>query len=91
MKTVNFTLITGMVNNADWDKNMSLNSVDIHVNALSELLTATVTFQLDEYNKGDIESFLKSNLDGDGIEYNYRVVESTTEDYLLIINIIELP
>lgn len=91
MRTVNFTLITGMVNNADWDKNMSLNSLDIHVNALSELLTATVTFQLDEYNKGDIESFLKSNLDGDGIEYNYKVVESTTEDYLLIINIIELP
>lgn len=91
MRTVNFTLITSIVNNADWDKNMSLNSVDIHVNALSELLTATVTFQLDEYNKGDIESFLKSNLDGDGIEYNYKVVESTTEDYLLIINIIELP
>lgn len=91
MRTVNFTLITGIVNNADWDKNMSLNSVDIHVNALSELLTATVTFQLDEYNKGDIESFLKSNLDGDGIEYHYKVVESTTEDYLLIINIIELP
>ena len=91
MRSVNFTLITGMVNNADWDKNLSLNSVDIHVNALNELLTATVTFQLEEYHKGEIESFLKSNLDGDGIEYNYRVVESTTEAYLLIINIIEIP
>lgn len=44
MTTLNFTLITSMVNNANCDKNMSFNSVDIHVNALSELLTATVTF-----------------------------------------------
>lgn len=79
-----------MVNNANCDKNMSFNLVDIHVNALSELLTATVTFQLEEYNKDDIEYFLKTNLDGDGIEYNYKVVESTTEEYLLVINIIKL-
>lgn len=91
MTTLNFTLITSMVNNANCDKNMSFNSVDIQVNALSELLTATVTFQLEEYNKDDIEYFLKTNLDGDGIEYNYKVVESTTEEYLLVINIIELP
>lgn len=91
MTTLNFTLITSMVNNANCDKNMSFNSVDIHVNALSELLTAIVTFQLEEYNKDDIEYFLKTNLDGDGIEYNYKVVESTTEEYLLVINIIELP
>lgn len=91
MTTLNFTLITSMVNNANCDKDMSFNSVDIHVNALSELLTATVTFQLEEYNKDDIEYFLKTNLDGDGIEYNYKVVESTTEEYLLVINIIELP
>ena len=91
MRSVNFTLITSMINNIDWGKNMSLNSIDIHVNAISELLTATVTFQLEEYHKDDIEYFLKSNLEGDGIEYNYKVVESTTEEYLLVINIIELP
>lgn len=91
MKTVNFDLITNLVNNASWEKDLSLNSMDIHVNALSELLISTVTFQLEEYHKADIESFLKSNLDGDGIEYNYRVIESTTEEYLLVINIIELP
>ena len=91
MKTVNFDLIISLVNNASTNDNMSLESTNIQVNALSELLTSTVTFQLREYSKDDIESFLKSNLDGDGIEYNYKVVESTTEEYLLVIHIIELP